>query len=152
MEAAQGWPDLAGRLTATGHVLPVRVYWEDTDAGGVVYHAGYLRFVERGRTDFLRLLGVDQGRILVETGAAFVVRRMALDFLAPARLDDVLRVETAVAEVSGARAELAQDVWRDGTRLLAARVTVAMVGRDGRPRRLAPHVADALRRAAGGAG
>ncbi len=92
------WPDLAGRIirdeSGQRHVLPVRVYFEDTDAGGVVYHASFVRFAERGRTDFLRLLGTDARRLIDGSDsrepAAFVVRRMNVDFFRPGRMDDLL--------------------------------------------------------------
>lgn len=135
------------------HRLRLRVYYEDTDFSGVVYHANYLRFLERGRTDFLRLLGVDQSRLHAqEDGLAFAVRRMSLDFLAPARMDDLLVVETRVAEARGASLTMSQRVLRDGTPLFAADVLVACV-RAGRPARLPPAVHEAFRGAAGeGAG
>src|SRR4029079_14210555 len=96
------WPDLAGRLIeidgTRSHVLPVRVYFEDTDFSGLVYHAGYGRWCGRGGSDFLRLLGGDHRRLIDGSGgsepAAFIVRRLALEFLKPARIDDVLEVET----------------------------------------------------------
>ena len=89
----------AGRHTAEGHVLPVRVYFEDTDFSGVVYHASYLRFMERGRSEFLRALGLVQSAMAAgDAPVLFVVRHMAIDFLKPARLDDLLVVETAPAE------------------------------------------------------
>src|SRR3954453_7076996 len=96
------WPDLAGRLveTATGraHVLPVRVYFEDTDFSGLVYHATYLRWCERGRSDFLRLMGNDHQALIAgaagRESAAFVVRRMRLEYLKPAQIDEVLEVTT----------------------------------------------------------
>ena len=135
------WPDLAGRLADGMHVLPVRVYYEDTDAGGVVYHANYLRFCERGRTDFLRLRGIRQSAMQDQF---FVVRRMTCDFLRPARLDDLLAVETRVADVGGARLDLAQSVRRDGDVLFRAEVTVALIDAGGRPRRLPPALASML--------
>src|SRR5450432_3642750 len=107
-EQPRSWPDLAGRLAEDAgggrhHVLPIRVYFEDTDFSGLVYHATYLRWCERGRSDFLRLLGGDHRRLIDGSGgtepAAFVVRRLALEFLKPARIDDVLEVETRVKNV-----------------------------------------------------
>lgn len=89
---------LAGELTETGHRLIQRVYYEDTDFSGVVYHARYLHFMERARTDYLRLLGVEQASLAIEgdvEGLVFVVHRMEIDFKAPARMDDVLTIETA---------------------------------------------------------
>jgi acyl-CoA thioester hydrolase len=112
--------------------MPVRVYYEDTDFSGVVYHANYLRFMERGRTNFLRLLGADQRALFEEAaqeapGFAFVVRSMTLDFLAPARMDDLLTVTTVPAEVKGASITLAQTVARGDEVLVEGQVRVAFV-------------------------
>jgi acyl-CoA thioester hydrolase len=136
---AAAWPDLAGRLVDGGHVLPVRVYYEDTDFSGVVYHASYLRFLERGRTDFLRLLGI--GHAAMAAGAfgsarAFAVRTMTLDFRRPATIDDVLEVTTRRGDLSGARIVLDQTVTRKGEVLVTASVTVAVIDGAGRPCRL----------------
>jgi acyl-CoA thioester hydrolase len=131
--------DLAGRLTETGHVLHQRVYFEDTDFSGLVYHARYLHFLERGRSDWLRLLGVHHWELAAE-GLAFAVRRMEIDFLRSARIDDVLAVETRKGEIGGARIVLRQSIRRDDGLLVEALVTVALLGPEGRPRRLPPHV------------
>ena len=128
------WPDLAGRLAGDAHHLGLRVYYEDTDFSGVVYHASYLRFMERGRTDLLRLRGVGHAE-LAEDGLAFVVRRMTLDFARPARIDDALVVETCVSGIRGASLTLDQTVRRADLALVTADVTVALVDREGRPRR-----------------
>jgi acyl-CoA thioester hydrolase len=135
------WPDLAGRLAGGRHVLPVRVYFEDTDFSGVVYHASYLRFMERGRTDFLRLAGIghralDRGEADGGERLAFAVRRMTLEFFKPARIDDLLEVETRVAEMTGARIVLQQAVRLGDARLVTADVTVALVDGRGRVQRL----------------
>jgi acyl-CoA thioester hydrolase len=133
-------PGLAGAIRDGHHVLPVRVYYEDTDFSGVVYHASYLRFMERGRTDYLRLLGIDH-RGLFELGEheapgfAFVVRSMQIEFLKPARMDDVLEIVTAPAEVKGASIILHQRVVRDRETLVDARVRVALVS-DGKAQRI----------------
>ena len=121
-------------------MLPVRVYFEDTDAGGVVYHASYVRYCERGRTDFLRLSGID-ARGLIDGSqssepAAFVVRRMTLDFRRPARMDDLLQVETSVRELGGASVTLDQRITRDGVTIFEAVVTVVLVAMSGKPLRL----------------
>lgn len=134
---------LSGQLTPEGHRLPVRVYFEDTDFSGRVYHARYLHFLERGRSDFLRLLGIHHNE-LAALGLAFAVRRMALEFLAPAAIDDVLLVETLPGSLSGARIRLAQSIRCNDRLVLAAEVEVALVGLDGRPRRLSPAIRDAL--------
>jgi acyl-CoA thioester hydrolase len=121
-----------GEIREGRHVLTLRVYYEDTDFSGVVYHASYLRFMERGRTDYLRLLGADH-RALFEAaereapGFAFVVRSMTIEFLKPARMDDVLDVVTAPQEVKGAAAILHQQVVRAGETLIDAQVRVACV-------------------------
>jgi acyl-CoA thioester hydrolase len=107
----------------------IRVYWEDTDAGGVVYHAGYLRFMERARSEWLRARGVEQMRLRAETGLAFLVRDMHIDFLAPARLDDELRVTVAVEARRAASLLFSQSIRRcaDATELVRAQVRVACV-------------------------
>ncbi len=130
------WPHIAGRLEDGAHILPVRIYYEDTDFSGVVYHASYLRFLERGRTDFLRLAGVDQSTLHAEgQGLIFAVRRMTGDFLKPARMDDVLLVETRTAEVRGASLVIAQRITRGEETVVTADVRVAaLVG--GRPARI----------------
>jgi acyl-CoA thioester hydrolase len=135
------WSDLAGRISGGRHVLPVRVYYEDTDAGGVVYHANYLKYCERARTDWLRLLGIRQSEM---PDLFFVVRRMTCDFLRPAKLDDLLEIETGFVEMRGARLELAQQVMREGHSLFAASVTVALIDGQGRPKRLPKDVAALL--------
>ena len=129
---------LSGILTAEGHILTQRVYYEDTDFSGVVYHARYLHFMERGRTDFLRCLGVEQARLhaMEGEGLAFVVHRMEIDFKGSARMDDVLEIATASERAAGAKLVLAQEVRLGGRVLIAAKVTVAVVNRAGRPRRL----------------
>jgi acyl-CoA thioester hydrolase len=142
-DLASAWPDLAGRIEAGRHVLPARIYFEDTDFSGVVYHASYLRFMERGRTDFLRLVGIghdalDRGEHGEGEGErlAFAVRRMSVEFLKPARIDDVVEIETRLAELGGARIVLAQSVRRGGDTLVTAEVTVVLVNAAGQPRRL----------------
>ena len=124
-------------MTNFPHLFPVRVYYEDTDFSGAVYHANYLRFMERGRTELLRSLGVHQGQSLgASQGEAFgfVVRRMEIDFLKPARMDDELIVETTPMKVGGASIDLNQRVLRDGEVLVTAQVRVGCVvgGRAGR--------------------
>lgn len=143
------WPDLAGRIEGETHVLPVRVYFEDTDCGGVVYHANFLKFCERGRSDFIRLLGLDQQSLANPEegeGSIFVVRRVEIDYLKPGRMDDVLEVVTSCAEIGSASLVLQQDVRRDGTLLARARVTVVLVSRSGKPQRLGALVRGALQR------
>ncbi len=140
-------PGIAGRLIPGGHSLAVRVYYEDTDFSGIVYHANYLRFMERGRSDYMRLLGVFQGDLFAEASAEapgfhFVVRAMQIDFLKPARIDDVLEVVTLSKDVAGASITLLQQVKKAGEVLVSANVRVAFVSQ-GRAKR----IPDALRKA-----
>jgi acyl-CoA thioester hydrolase len=123
---------LSGEIRDGGHILSVRVYYEDTDFSGVVYHASYLRFMERGRTDYLRLLGADHRALFEQTeaeapGFAFVVRSMNIEFLKPARMDDVLQIVTRPQEVKGASITLHQQVRRGDELLVEAQVRVAFV-------------------------
>jgi acyl-CoA thioester hydrolase len=131
---------LDGEIRDGRHVMLLRVYYEDTDFSGAVYHASYLRFMERGRTNYLRLLGADQRALFEEVrkqapGFAFVVRAMQIEFLKPARMDDVLDVVTQPQEVKGASVTLHQRVMRGPDLLVEARVQVAFVS-DGRARRI----------------
>src|ERR1700746_1379172 len=130
---------LDGEIRDGEHVLTVRVYYEDTDFTGIVYHANYLRYMERGRTNYLRLIGADHRSLFEETekeapGFAFVVRSMHIDFLKPARMDDVLDVLTEPEEVKGASATVRQRIMRGDELLVGARVRVAFIsGGRGRP-------------------
>jgi acyl-CoA thioester hydrolase len=123
---------LDGEIRNGHHFMPVRVYYEDTDFSRVAYHASYLRFMERGRTNYLRLLGIEHGALLAQAhkeapGFAFVVRAMQIEFLKPARMDDVLEVVTVPQEVKGASIMLRQRVMRGEETLVEARVRVACV-------------------------
>ena len=119
------------------HVMGLRVYYEDTDLAGIVYYANYLKFIERGRTEALRALGIDQGRLKAETGIVFAVRRVEIDYRAPARFDDWLEVETVTEAVGAAFVLMAQTVRCEGRVLVTARVKIAAMDADsGRPRRL----------------
>lgn len=152
------WPDIAGRIVtdATGqrHVLPVRVYFEDTDALGLIYHASYVRYAERGRTDFLRLLGANSRAMIDGSGslepAGFVVRRMTFDFLRPGRMDDLLTVETRVKELGGASVTLLQTILAGDQRLCEAVVTVVLISMSGKPLRLSDRVRGAFQAHANG--
>lgn len=117
------------------HEARYRVHYEDVDMGAVVYHANYLRFIERARSDALREGGVDQAAMRA-AGFVFVVTRIEVDYLSPARYGDVIQVETAATDVRGASATLAQAVLRDGAALFRARVTFACMTTEGRPTRL----------------
>jgi acyl-CoA thioester hydrolase len=129
---------LDGEIRNGRHVMAIRVYYEDTDFSGIVYHANFLRFMERGRTNYLRLLGAEQSALFAEAGAeapgfAFVVRSMQLEFLKPARMDDILTVITMPHEVKGASMMLAQEVRLGEQLLIEAKVKVAFIS-EGRAR------------------
>jgi len=129
---------LAGVLTKDGHRHVVRVYYADTDFSGVVYHARYLEFFERGRSDFLRLAGVHHTELADGKHGeklVWVVRRMEIDFRGSARIDDALTIDTVTENVSGARIFMAQKLSRNGEVLVEAKVEAAIVSESGRPRR-----------------
>ena len=147
---------LDGEIRDGRHVQPVRVYYEDTDFSGVVYHASYLRFMERGRTNHLRLVGADQRTLFEEVakeapGFAFVVRSMQIDFRKPARMDDVLEIVTTPVEVKGASIVLHQRVNRGEDMLVEATVQVAFVS-GGRARPIPKPLREALKANQGSAG
>jgi acyl-CoA thioester hydrolase len=138
---------LSGTINCGIHRLSLRVYYEDTDFSGFVYHANYLKFCERARSDFLRVLGVDQNAMFAES-TAFVVRRMVCDFLKPARFDDVLVVESTPGAAAGARFEIKQRVLRGEDVLFTADVTAVLIDAHGRPKRLTADLLAALSKAA----
>jgi acyl-CoA thioester hydrolase len=129
-----------GELTQTGHKLIQRVYYEDTDCSGAVYHARYLHFMERARTEFIRCKGLIQSQShkqdTPELSVAFVVGRIAIDYLKSARMDDVLTIVTEPKSAKGARMILEQRIYRGDEMLIKADVTVACINGNGRPRRL----------------
>ncbi len=114
----------------------LRVYYEDTDMAGIVYYANYLRFIERGRSDWVRDIGMDQNRMKDDFGIVFAVKRIEADYIAPARLDDVLVVETTLSDVKGARFTMEQRVRREDQRLFTATVQIVVMTLEGRPTRL----------------
>ncbi|WP_421997832.1 tol-pal system-associated acyl-CoA thioesterase [Reyranella sp.] len=144
MSGAPAAGPACGRLADGAHVLPLRVYYEDTDAAGIVYYANWLRFLERGRTELLRLLGQEHSALRAERGVSWVVRRCAIDYLKPARLDDAIEIVTRCGELRGASLDMVQHAQRDNQILVRAELVVACIGEDGRPVRLPPHVRTAL--------
>ncbi|MSP30849.1 MAG: tol-pal system-associated acyl-CoA thioesterase [Acetobacteraceae bacterium] len=122
------------------HLYTMRVYYEDTDAGGIVYYANYLRFIERARTEALRALGIPHAQLVAQFARMFVVRRLEMNYLRPARVDDLLIVATSAEEIGGASLILRQDVQADdGPQLAAARVRIACVAVDtGAAQRIPP--------------
>ena len=135
MEQAQSDRPYTGRFADGEHRFTVRVYYEDTDAGGVVYHANFLRFFERARTDMLALAGADIATTLNAGEGGYVVAAADLKYLRPARLGDVLIIVSRLVEVRQAACTIQQRVMRDGQMLVTGQLTVAFVGSDGRPRR-----------------
>jgi acyl-CoA thioester hydrolase len=120
---------------------PVRVYWEDTDAGGVVYYANYLKFLERARSEWLRTLGIHQAELAAQDDVLFVVRRVEADYRKPARFDDALAVQSRITELGRASLTMAQQVWRGDEVLLAAQVKLACVSASGmRVAKIPPHL------------
>ena len=140
-------PEPSGDGTSGGeahHVFPVRVYYEDTDAGGIVYYANYLKFAERARTELLRQTGRQQFDMLREQGIGFTVRSCQAEYLAPARLDDILEVRSTVTEVLGASMRLRQRIWRGDRLLCDLRFRIAVMNRQGRPARIPKDIRKAL--------
>jgi acyl-CoA thioester hydrolase len=130
--APEQWPHLGGEIRDGRHVLPVRVYYEDTDFTGIVYHASFLRFMERGRTDYMRLIGAGHRELFEQAaseapGFGFVVRSMRIDYRQPAHMDDVLEIVTEPEAVKGASVTVLQRVTRQGEVLVEAHVRVAFV-------------------------
>lgn len=122
-------------------VWPVRVYWEDTDAGGVVYYANYLKFLERARSEWLRTLGIHQVELAAQDDVLFVVRRVEADYRKPARFDDALAVQCRITEMGRASLTMAQQVWRGDEVLLAAQVKLACVSASAmRPAKIPPYL------------
>ncbi len=134
----------SGHMEGSVHVMPMRVYYEDTDAAGLVYHANYLRYAERARTEMLRLAGIDHSTLRREAGIVFTVRNCDIDFAAPARLDDDIEVHTRVLCVSGAAIRAEQVVRRGDVPLVRLVLRLACVRDNGRPARLPTGLRDAL--------
>ena len=135
---------LTGHVQGGRHVLPLRVYYEDTDSGGLVYYANYLKFAERARTEMLRLAGFDHGAISDRFGLAFVVRDCAVSYRSPARLDDMLEVRSRFLEVGGASLTAEQKICREAMELAHLDVRLACMTGGGRPSRIPEPLREAL--------
>ena len=136
----------AGRFEGSTHLLPVRVYYEDTDFTGVVYHANYLRFFERGRSDFLRLAGVHHSELVAAAEPlGFAVNRAEIDFLKAARIDDALLVHSHFEAIKGPRIFISQSLWRAGEELVRAENQVCCISLTGRPRKPPPLLLERLK-------
>jgi len=127
---------LSGQIDGKTHNLPIRVYYEDTDEGGVVYHANYLKFAERARAEMLRLVGVNQSEMANRYGLVFTVRACAVEFLRPARLDDLIEVRSRLVKLAAATLSAAQAVWRGSEELARIDLRVACIRQNGRPARI----------------
>ena len=148
MSAAASSAPTSGRIEGGVHVLPLRIYYEDTDAQGIVYYANWLRFLERGRTELLRLLGQEHGALRDEQGLNWVVRRCLIDYLKPARLDETIEILTRCGTFRGASLDMLQEARRGEETLVRAELLIACMGADGRPARLPPQVKHALSKVA----
>jgi acyl-CoA thioester hydrolase len=135
-----------GVIEAGVHQCRLRVYYEDTDAAGIVYHAAYLEFAERARTEMLRCLGLDHTTLRTRFGLAFTIRHCAIDYRAPARLDDLLEIQTRMVRVGGASLDLEQRVLREAQLLTRLDVRLALLGADLRVTRLPRQLAGAFDR------
>jgi len=131
-------------LDEKAHIFRLRVYYEDTDAAGIVYYANYFKFAERARTEMLRSVKIDQNALYTKTGVRFVVRSCAIDYLSPARLDDELEVHTKIQCVKGASLTALQTVRRARDAVVSLKLRIACIGRCGRPKRLPEEVASGL--------
>ena len=119
-----------------GDEIEIRVYYEDTDLAGIVYYANYLKYIERGRTEYLRARGVDQMALKASDGVVFAVRKVTAEYIKPAVMDDLLIVRTSISEASGARVTMAQSVLRGDELLFEAVVQIVALGENGRPKRV----------------
>lgn len=133
-----------GEFRGKAHVLPVRVYYEDTDLSGVVYHANYLRFMERGRTEFFRCAGIWLAKLHEPEPIAWTLRKVTIEYHRPARLDDPLEVHSSFGGLTGARVIADQKVMSGSTLLVEGRVEACLITLSGKPRRIPPEVRDKL--------
>jgi acyl-CoA thioester hydrolase len=133
-----------GTFDGRTHVLPVSIYYEDTDLSGVVYHANYLRYMERGRTEFFRMAGISRARLEDDEPTAWTLRRVAVEYFRPARLDDQISVHSVLTEVSGARIKVLQRIRHGDTLLVEGRIEACITTLTGKPRRLPKLVFETL--------
>jgi len=134
----------SGLFKDGAHHYPVRVFYEDTDAAGIVYYANYLKFAERARTEMIRLFGLEQRELMEQAGLAFAVRKCTADYLRPARLDDHLVVVSRLTAIGGASMAVEQSVTRDGVPLVELSLKLACMTTEGRPARIPPDLRDKL--------
>ena len=135
----------SGNIKENIHTFPVRVYYEDTDIGGVVYYANYLKYMERARSEMLRCLGIDQNKMLDYNNpddVSFVVRHAEVDFRKPAQFDDQLVVRSEITRLGGASIVICQKIYKQNELLVTGNIKIAAVGDDGKPKKLSPKIAD----------
>ncbi|MBN9089130.1 MAG: tol-pal system-associated acyl-CoA thioesterase [Reyranella sp.] len=144
--AAEG--PTTGRIEGGRHILPLRIYYEDTDAQGIVYYANWLRFLERGRTELLRMIGLEHSALRAASGIHWVVRRCTIDYLRPARLDETIDIVTGCGEMRGASLDMIQEARRGEELLVRAELLVACISASGRPARLPLQARNALKEVA----
>jgi len=137
-------PPLAARMDGDTYIYPLRVFYEDTDAAGIVYYANYLKFIERARTEMLRAARINHSGMQAAYGCVFVVRSCALDYILPARLDDMLDIHTRITAVQGASLIAEQNVLRDDQILVRSELRLACMGENGAPMRFPPILRSAL--------
>ena len=133
-----------GTFDGRTHILPISIYYEDTDLSGVVYHANYLRYMERGRTEFFRMAGISRARLEDDEPTAWTLRRIAVEYFRPARLDDQIAVHSVLTEVSGARIKVLQRIRHGDTLLVEGRIEACITTLTGKPRRLPKIVFETL--------
>jgi len=131
-------------MSDSRHQFSIRVYYEDTDLAGIVYYANYLKFIERGRSEWVRACGVDQTALKAGQGIVFAVRKVDADYLKPAKFDDELQVTTELLSLGGASIKLRQEVWRGADRLFTAHIVLVCLHDTGQPARISPDVRAAL--------
>ena len=135
--SAQSLNHAAGRFEGKTHILPIRIYYEDTDLSGVVYHANYLRYMERGRSEFFRAAGILRlAQLEAPEPTGWTLRKAEIEYLRPARVDDLIEVHTRATSLSGARMSAAQDIFCRGVQLTRGRVEACIITLNGKPRRL----------------
>jgi acyl-CoA thioester hydrolase len=135
----------SGRFEGKVHILPVRIYYEDTDLSGIVYHANYLRYMERGRSEFFRAAGITRlAQLEQPEPTAWTLRKVELEYLKPARLDDLIEVHTRATALSGARLNAEQNIFCKGVQLTRGHVEAAIITMNGKPRRIPQDIRDKL--------
>ena len=137
-------PSVSARLEGKTFIWPVRIYYEDTDLSGIVYHANYLRYMERARTEFFRVLDIKASYLEDAEPAAWALRKVEVEYIHPARMDDIIEVRTTVVALSGARLEADQAIWRGTEQLTKGSVQACIISLSGRPYRIPPEIRDKI--------